>query len=166
MWSEVSERYASEPAKQEVIKFILERGYSVDEELGIHSDGIKLQNSEIAVAIGVDRRTVNKTVESILDDDEIRTVFENLTSIPFLREAAPVLDLHVIEVQVSDAEETGLLSKLSQVFADNDVLVRQAIVEDPYFSDQPTFIAIIENFENELITDLKTMDFVETVVYT
>lgn len=164
MWEEITERFQSEPAKQEVVEFLLRRGYSVDEEMGVHADGIELNNQAIAEEVGVDRRTVGNTIESILADEELRAVFENLSTIPFLREAAPVLGLHVIEVRVSEPGETGLLSAISDVFADHGVLIRQAVVEDPYFSPRPTFVAIVGDFDSDLITELNSLAFVESVV--
>jgi predicted regulator of amino acid metabolism with ACT domain len=166
MWAEIIELFDDQPAKQETVKYLLKHGYSVDEDHGINANGAAITNTALAEQIGVDRRVVSETAEEILETPELREIFQNLSFIPFLEEAAPVLGLSVITVQVTDAKEPGLLAAITEVFADHDIMVRQAIVEDPYFTKQPQFVAIVDDtVPGELIIELDNLEFTTAVFY-
>jgi predicted regulator of amino acid metabolism with ACT domain len=160
------DRFDDEPAKQEVVRFLLQHGYAVDEENGINTNGMSLSDSDIAATLGVDRRVVSKTAETICQDDELQQIFRNLSSVPFLENTADVLGLSVITVQVDDAAETGLLADIAQVFTDYEVMIRQAVVQDPFFTEQPQFVAIIDGTPPEgMMIDLKKLEFSEGVFF-
>ncbi|MFB6136092.1 MAG: amino acid-binding protein [Halobacteriaceae archaeon] len=161
---QVLRKFDSSPGKRQVVELLLQRGYSVTEDERVVSDGIEIPYKHIQDEIGVDRRVVKSTTEAILADEELRDVFQNLSSISFLKQAAPQLGLSVIDVGVSDAAEPGLLADLTAVFADHEVVLRQCVAEDPYFSQDPGFTAIVDGeVPGELITDLSALPFVTHV---
>ncbi|MFB6138517.1 MAG: amino acid-binding protein [Halobacteriaceae archaeon] len=160
----VLEKFDASPGKRRVVELLLRRGYAVDEEGRVVSDGIEIPYKHIQDEIGVDRRVVKSTTEAILADDELRAVFQNLSSISFLREAAPELGLSVISVGVADAAEPGLLAELTAVFAEHEVVLRQCVAEDPFFSAEPGFTAIVDGeVPGALLTDLSALPFVTDV---
>jgi predicted regulator of amino acid metabolism with ACT domain len=160
----VMEEFDTAPAKRRVVELLLRRGYAVDDEGRVVSDGIEIPYKHIQDEIGVDRRVVKSTTEAILADDELRSLFRNLSSISFLADAAPELGLSVISVGVSDAAEPGLLAELTAVFDRHGVVIRQAVAEDPHFSSEPGFTAIVDGeVPGELITDLNAVAFVTHV---
>lgn len=161
---EVLARFEDSPGKRRVVELLLQRGYAVDADGRVVSDGIEIPYKHIQDEIGVDRRVVKSTTEAILADEELRTVFENLSSISFLKRAAPELGLSVIAVDVAEAAEPGLLAELTAVFAEHEVILRQCVAEDPYFSRDPGFTAIIDGeVPGALLTDLSALPFVTGV---
>jgi predicted regulator of amino acid metabolism with ACT domain len=164
MFDEIMEKFEGSPSQQEVVRLLLERGFSVSEEGRVVSGGIEIPDTQIARELGVDRRVVDATTDAILADDDLRPIFRNISSIPSLRDLAPVLDLTVLTVEVRDAEQSGIVATVTSMIADRGVSIRQAITEDPEFTDEPRLYVITgEALPGELLTDLKDLAFVRRV---
>ncbi|MDY6775105.1 MAG: amino acid-binding protein [Halobacteria archaeon] len=164
MWESIIERFEGSPSQKKVIKLLLERGFSVNDEGRVVSGGIEIPNTQIAREIDVDRRVVDSTTSTILEDEELRDIFQNISSIPSLKDVAPVLGLSVLTIKVKDASSTGLLAEMASVISEHDVSIRQAVSDDPYFTDEPKF-TVITNGEvpGDLVNQLTSLDFVEKV---
>lgn len=166
MWETIMARFDEGTQEQAVIEYLLDHGLSVDKETGINADGLDIEPEAVAEQVGVDKRTVEETVEEIQADTELIDVFQSLSSLPFLEEASPVLGLSVVTVQVSTAEESGLLSSIAEVFERHDIVIRQAMVEDPNAAEFPQFVAILENtVPSELIINLENLSCTTGVFY-
>lgn len=164
MFDEIMGKFEGSPSQQAVIRLLLERGFSVNDEGRVVSGSIEIPNTQIAREIGVDRRVVDSTTDAILEDDELRRIFQNISHIPSLMDLAPVLDLTVVTVSVTDAEETGILATVTGTLADAGISIRQAVSEDPEFTDEPRLYLITdEPLPGSLITDLKELPFVRSL---
>jgi predicted regulator of amino acid metabolism with ACT domain len=164
MFDEIMEKFSDSPGQQQVIRLLLERGFSVNDEGRVVSGGIEIPNTEVAREVGVDRRVVNATTDAILEDEQLTRIFQNISAIPSLRDLAPVLDLTVLTVAVSDAEESGIVAAVTELLADREITIRQVISEDPEFTDDPRLYVITdEEFPGELITDIKALPFVHRI---
>jgi predicted regulator of amino acid metabolism with ACT domain len=161
MFDEIMQKFSDSPSQQRVIRLLLARGFSVNDDGRVVSGGIEIPNTGIAREIGVDRRVVDATTGAILDDDDLRPIFQNISSIPSLMDLAPVLDLTVLTVAVRDAEESGIVASVTTMIADRDISIRQVITEDPEFTDEPRLYVITDTaLPGDLITDLGEMEFV------
>lgn len=155
------QKFSDSPSQQRVIRLLLARGFSVNDEGRVVSGGIEIPNTGIAREIGVDRRVVDATTDAILDDDDLRPIFQNISSIPSLMDLAPVLDMTVLTVAVRDAEESGIVATVTTMIADRDISIRQVITEDPEFTDEPRLYVITDTaLPGDFITDLGDMEFV------
>ena len=164
MFDEIMEKFEGSPSQQEVVRLLLERGFSVSEEGRVVSGGIEIPDTQIARELGVDRRVVDSTTDALLADDDLRPIFRNISSIPSLRDLAPVLDLTVLTVEVRDAEQSGIVATVTSMIADRGVSIRQAITEDPEFTDEPRLYVITdEPIPGGLLTDIKNLAFVRRV---
>ena len=161
VFEEIMQKFSDSPSQQRVIRLLLERGFSVNEEGRVVSGGIEIPNTGIAREAGVDRRVVNATTDAILADDELRPIFRNISAVPSLMDLAPVLDMTVLTVAVRDAEESGIVAAVTGRIADRDIPVRQVLSEDPEFTDEPRLYVITDRaLPGELITDLQDLAFV------
>ncbi|MDY7081864.1 MAG: amino acid-binding protein, partial [Halobacteria archaeon] len=157
-------KFDDSPSQQRVIKLLLERGFSVNDEGRVVSGEIEIPNTQIAQEVGVDRRVVDSTTSAILEDDELRGIFQNISSIPSLMDVAPVLGLTVLTIEVKDAASTGILAELSRIIADHGISIRQAVSDDPYFTDEPKFTVITNSdVPGDVITEIAELGFVEEV---
>ncbi|MCU4741211.1 amino acid-binding protein [Halobacteria archaeon AArc-m2/3/4] len=164
MFDEIMEKFEGSPSQQAVIRLLLERGFSVNDEGRVVSGGIEIPNTGIAREIGVDRRVVDSTTGAVLEDDELRRIFQNISQVPSLMDLAPVLDLTVLSVEVADAEDEGIVSAVTGVLADHGVSIRQTISEDPEFTDEPRLYLITdEDLPGELITEIRDLEFVRKI---
>lgn len=164
MWDEIMDKFEGSPSQKEVIKLLLERGFSVNDEGRVVSGGIEIPNTQIAREINVDRRVIDSTTSTILEDEELRDIFQNISSIPSLKDVAPVLGLSVLTVEVDEPSSTGIIAEISTIIADHGISIRQAVSDDPYFSDDPTFTVITNgDIPGDLIEDLMDLDYVKKV---
>ena len=161
MFDEIMDKFAGSPSQQAVVRLLLERGFSVNEDGRVVSGGIEIPNTQVATEVGVDRRVVDSTTDALLSDDELRPIFENISAVPSLRDLAPVLDLSVLTVEVGDAEEPGIVAGVTGIIADHEVSIRQTISEDPEFTDEPRLSIITdEPLPGAVLTEIREMGFV------
>ncbi|WP_114577989.1 amino acid-binding protein [Saliphagus sp. LR7] len=164
MFDEIMEKFEGSPSQQAVIRLLLERGFSVNDEGRVVSGGIEIPNTGIAREIDVDRRVVDSTTDVILADPELRRIFQNISQVPSLMDLAPVLDLTVLSIEVADAEAKGLVASVTGTLADHGVSIRQTISEDPEFTDEPRlYLVTDQEIPGELITALRDLEFVRKI---
>jgi predicted regulator of amino acid metabolism with ACT domain len=164
MFDEIMEKFEGSPSQQAVIRLLLERGFSVNDEGRVVSGGIEIPNTGIAREIGVDRRVVDSTTDAILADEELRRIFQNISQVPSLMDLAPVLDLTVLTVEVSDAEQKGIVAAVTGLLADHDISIRQTISEDPEFTDDPKLHIVTDQpLPGDLINEIRALAFVRKI---
>jgi predicted regulator of amino acid metabolism with ACT domain len=164
MFDEIMEKFEGSPSQQAVIRLLLERGFSVNDEGRVVSGGIEIPNTGIAREIDVDRRVVDSTTDAILADDELRRIFQNISAIPSLMDLAPVLDLTVLTVAPTDAEREGIVAEVTGRIADRGISIRQTISEDPEFTDEPRlYVVTDEELPGDLINEISDLAFVRKI---
>jgi predicted regulator of amino acid metabolism with ACT domain len=164
MFEEIMQQFEGSPSQQAVIRLLLERGFSVNEEGNVVSGGIEIPDTRIARELDIDRRVVDSTTDAILADDDLRRIFTNISAIPSLMDLAPVLDLTVLTVAVADAGEEGIIADVSRLLAERDIAIRQLISEDPEFTDEPRLHVITDDpVPGELLTEIRSLPYVRTI---
>ncbi len=164
MWTEIIKKFSRFPAQEKVIRLLLERGFQINSEGKVVSGTIEIPHTQIAKEIGVDRRIVNATTRVILGDDKLRKVFQNLHSITFLREVAPLLGLSVMIIIPQDAQKIGILGDVASLIAEQGISIRQAVTDDPYFTEDPKLTIITDGkASGDLINALMKLPSVKSV---
>ena len=164
MFDEIMEKFSDSPGQQRVIRLLLERGFSVNDEGRVVSGGIEIPDTGIAREAEVDRRVVDATTDAVLADDQLRPIFQNISAIPSLMDLAPVLDLTVLTVTVRDPEEPGIVARVTELVADRGVSIRQVISEDPEFTDDSQLYLIADNeLPGELLNEIRRLAFVRRI---
>ncbi len=157
-------KFEGSPGQQRVIRLLLERGFSVNDEGRVVSGDIEIPDTQVAREVGVDRRVVDSTTSAILADEELLRIFRNISQIPSLKDLAPVLDLHVLTVEVTDADQPGIVAEITGHIADEGISIRQTISEDPEFTDEPRLIVVVEaSPPGDLIASLSELAYVRQV---
>lgn len=160
----IMDKFEGSPSQQAVIRLLLERGFSVNDEGRVVSGSIEIPNTQIARELDIDRRVIDATTNAILDDPELKQIFQNISSIPSLRDLAPVLDLSVVSIAVHDADEPGIVASITSLIADRGISIRQTFSEDPEFTDEPKLYIITDTpLPGELLTAIMEFDFVRSV---
>jgi hypothetical protein len=164
MFDEIMRKFEGSPGQQRVIRLLLERGFSVNDEGRVVSGTIEIPDTQVAREVGVDRRVVDSTTAAILEDDRLRRIFQNISQIPSLKDLAPVLDLHVLTVEVQEADRPGIVTAVTGMIADRDISIRQAISEDPEFTDEPRLIVVTdESLPGDLVAEIADLSYVRQV---
>ncbi|MFP8954640.1 amino acid-binding protein [Natrialbaceae archaeon A-arb3/5] len=164
MFDEIMGKFEGSPSQQAVIRLLLERGFSVNDEGRVVSGGIEIPNTGIAREIGVDRRVVDSTTDVILADQELRRIFQNISQVPSLMDLAPVLELTVLSIVPDNAGQEGIVAGVTGVLADNGISIRQTISEDPEFTDEPRLYLITDQeLPGAVITEIRDLDYVRKI---
>jgi predicted regulator of amino acid metabolism with ACT domain len=164
MFDEIMGKFAGSPGQQAVVRLLLERGFSVNGAGRVVSGGIEIPDTQVASEVGVDRRVVDATTETVLEDEELRRIFRNISAVPSLMDLAPVLDLSVLTVEVSEADETGIVAAVAGAVADHDIPIRQLLTDDPEFSAAPRLYLVTDAaLPGALLTEIRDMAFVRRI---
>lgn len=164
MWQEIMAMFEGLPSQKKVIELLLARGFQVSPEGKVASGGIDIPHTQIASEIGVDRRVVDMTVKRIQKEPVLTNVFENIRSIAFLVDVAPLLGLSVVIIHPMDARECGILGDVAMVIAKRGFSIRQAVSDDPYLTDDPKLTIITDKtIPGELIEEIGKLKSVKGV---
>jgi len=164
MFDEIMEKFSDSPGQQAVIRLLLERGFSVNDEGGSSPAGSRSPTPASPARWASTAGSSTRRRGAILDDEELTRIFTNISAIPSLMDLAPVLDLTVLTVAVRDAEETGIVATVTDAIADHELTIRQVISEDPEFTDEPVLYVITdEDLPGELINELRAFEFVRRI---
>jgi len=155
MWSTISEYLKDYPERLKVARVLIENGLTVRNGK-VYLNEIEIPPIRVARVSGVDRRTVNETLNAIGTNRELRLIFEGMRSAGHsLKEIARHLDLGVVEITPVDAKTPGILAKSAIILANSGLSIRQAIVDDPELSPEPKLTLIAEKkIPGELIPAL------------
>ena len=145
MWSAILKKFEKHPAQEKVLKILFERGFQINDEGKVVSGDIEIAHTQLAKEAGVDRRVVDSTTDTILSDELLKNIFQNVHSIPFLRDVAPLLGLGVVVITPDDAADTGILAEVSRVISDHNISIRQAVSDDPHFISEPRLTIITDS---------------------
>ncbi|KXA97772.1 amino acid-binding protein [candidate division MSBL1 archaeon SCGC-AAA259I09] len=165
MWSKILTFFERNPAQLKIARVLYKYGFRVTEDGNIVCGSIRIPDVQIAEEAGVDRRTVDATVRTVLENEELREIFSNLRPVPYLKGVASPLGLGLIEIVPTDATEVGIINKVTSIISKHGLSVRQSITDDPYFTDQPKLTIITtESVPGEVIEELREIDSVESVI--
>jgi predicted regulator of amino acid metabolism with ACT domain len=156
MWTIIQEKFKNHPAQEKVIRLLLERGFQINAGGRVVTGGIEIPHTQIANEIGVDRRVVDSTCETISQDEKLMQIFKNVRTIPFLRDVAPLLGLGVIIIAPDNAARKGLLGAVATAVAEHGITIRQAVSDDPYITENPQLTIIMEGKATGLLVDSLT----------
>ncbi len=166
MFDEIMRKFEGSPSQQAVIRLLLERGFSVNEDGRVVSGGIEIPDTGIARELDVDRRVVDATTDAIRDDPELRRIFENITATPSLMDLAPALDLTVLTIEPIDASGSGIVAGITGLFAERDIPLRQVLSDDPEFTDEPKLYLITDvDIPGELLVEVRDLEYVRRVEF-
>jgi len=155
MWDKVAKCLEGYPERLAVAKILIKNGLCIRNG-NIYCDEIMIPTLRISRAANVDRRTVTQTVKMIQQDPELNVIFKSIRPAgTSLREIARNLNLGVVEITVVDARAPGILAQSALLLAEENISIRQAIVDDPELTPEPKLTLIAEKkIPGELIPQL------------
>jgi predicted regulator of amino acid metabolism with ACT domain len=155
MWNKIKKHLQEYPERLRVARVLVENGLTAKDNK-IYLNHIEIPPVRIARVAGVDRRTVNQTLNTIKANRELRLIFEEMRSAGHsLKEIAKPLNLGVVEITPADAKTLGILARSATILTKAGLSIRQAIVDDPELSPEPKLTLIAEKkIPGELISEL------------
>jgi predicted regulator of amino acid metabolism with ACT domain len=155
MWNMIKNQLREYPERLKVARVLIENGLSIQDSK-ICLNQIEIPPVRIARVAGVDRRTVNETINTIESNSDLKLIFEEIRPAGHsLKEIAKHLNLGVLEITPVNAKSPGILSNAAMILNRAGLSIRQAIVDDPELSPEPKLTLIIEKkIPGELIPEL------------
>ena len=163
MWQVLIDHFRRYPAQERVVRLMIENGLRIKDG-AVCAGTVEVADTAIGRAADVDRRIVRSTIETILQDPRLERVFTRFSPTLHLKDVAPDLGCGVIEVIPTNASQPGILAGVSKAIADARISIRQAIVEDPDFTDEPRLFVVTETrVPSHLIPSLQAVPGVKGV---
>lgn len=143
MWATLIEYFQRYPAQEKIARLLIQNGLRIQGGK-IYSGNIELSDSALGRAAEVDRRIIAATIRTIESNPELLKVFNHFRPTLHLKEVANALGWGVIEIVPDNASRPGILAGVSSLIAREGISIRQAVVDDPDFSDAPRLFIVTE----------------------
>jgi predicted regulator of amino acid metabolism with ACT domain len=143
MWKLIEQHFKPYPTQEKIAQKMLSYGLKIKNKT-IYCGDIALSASKIAKALGVDRRAVTATIQTITSNPDLLTIFSNLLPTCHLKEVAPHMHWGVIEIIPTDPSTPGILAEVATIIAEHNISIRQAIGDDFEFTEEPRLFIITE----------------------
>jgi predicted regulator of amino acid metabolism with ACT domain len=158
MWNQIRNYFKDLPAQQKVAKLLFERGFQVNDGGNIVSGHIEIPHTQIAKEVGVDRRAVDSTIQTIQSTPQLKRIYQNLRQICSLEEVAREFNMSVIVFIPQNASQSGIIAQVTQLVSQKGLSIRQALAEDPETNGYAKLILILEGeIVPELINDIRKL---------
>ena len=165
MWSDIIHEFTDSPSQSKVVRFLLENGFGINKDGRVTCNGIEVPATQIAKAIGSDRRVVDATAQRILTIPSLREIFIRMRATPDLSNVAESLGLTVITVLPKNASERGIVGAAVRVLSGHNLSIRQIFVTDPQFSEEPKLVIILDQLlPHGVIEEIRALPQVKKVI--
>lgn len=144
------------PSQAHVAKYLLETGIRIQGSK-LYADRVAVSHSQVAAALGKDKRIVTSTVRTIENSPRLQSIYSKLKPSCNLIEVAPEMGWGIIEITLSDPALPGILGKVTTAIGETGVSIRQIIGEDPVFTMGTIFIiteSVLPGFCLEKLRDI------------
>jgi len=159
MWPELEEVFKNKPSQQKVVEMLLEFGFAVlheGDKARVYAAEIELPISKVARAVGVDRKVVDQTIETIVELDFLYAVFSRLKPVADISEVAKhaktaedkaILTKYtgrgVMEIRAL-SESVGIAAEATRLLADKDLSIQFMLAKDPRLSVESTLVIVTD----------------------
>ncbi len=159
----VEDAFKDSPSQMKVVRKMLFYGLSVKDGR-IYCNDVEVNNKSLARACNVDQRVVKSVIEKISDNEELSKIFSSLEASINLKDVANAIGFGVLEISAFNPKEPGIIAAVSTVIAQHGINIRQAIVEDPEFIEEPRLYIITEEpLPGEIIPKIKNIKNVKSI---
>ncbi len=164
MWKQIEHYFNTYPQRKKIAQKMMEYGIQIHNNT-FRCGQIELSDSKIARAFQVDRRAVTATRDVIKKEPELLKIFSNLTPTCHLKDVAPHMKWGIIEIIPVDPSMPGILAEVATIIATNNISIRQAIVDDFEFTEEPkVFIITEKQIPGNLLTTIRNAKGVKAVL--
>lgn len=142
------------PARRKVAEFLFENGLSVRNGK-IYIRNVEVPISELARAIGVNRKIIYHTIEYIEKTYSLKLIFERLNPLPGLIDVAPLMGWEVLEIDVDKGGYERAFAEVMRILAENNVRVMEVFSRNLREGTSKIFIVIDGTLPVETFAKIK-----------
>jgi len=148
------------PSQAEIAKYMLEFGIR-QENNKLFFDRVAISHSQVADALGKDKRIVSATVKTIKQNKNLYRIYSNLQPTCNLKNMAHNMGWGVICIELNDPNMPGTLGRVSTKLGDMKISIRQA--QCPATDCDILYIITDNPITGEVIEELKGLRNVKTI---
>ncbi len=164
MWRKLKPFFKGYPAQERIAQLMLNCGLRVKGG-AIYAGDVAIADTAIARAVGVDRRVVTATLETIGKTPFLRDFFARLWPVCHLGNVATQMGWGALEILPANASQPGILAGTAAIIAEAGISVRQVVVDDPEVVEDPRAMLITEKpVPEHLLPRIRQLDGVRGVV--
>jgi predicted regulator of amino acid metabolism with ACT domain len=164
MWNYIAHYFDNYPKQKRIAQKMLEYGLSIKND-HIYCGSIELSDSKIARALSTDRRAIKATITTISKEEKLKKIFSKLRPTCHLKDMASEMGWDVLEIIPTNASQPGILAQVSQIIADEQINIRQAIVDDIEITEEPHLFVVTETrIPPRIIPKIKDIPTVKAVL--
>lgn len=142
---------------------LLRLGLKVDSKGKVYAGNIEVPPAKIGRALNVDRRVVIETARAIASDSKLLQIFYKLEPRAFIGNSAKELGFDSIEIR-ANPKKKGIVAGVTKILADEGIVIRQVITDDPDLFPDPVLTIVIDGKLNaNVIRRLKELKFAEGI---
>ncbi len=165
MWKDITHYFDPYPKQKKIAQKMLEYGLHLHNN-SIYCGPIELSDSKIARGLDLDRRAIKATIETITKHEKLMKIFTQLKPTCHLRDMAQELGWDVLEIIPTTASQPGILAKVATIISQENISIRQAIVDDFEINEEPRLFVITEQrIPPRLIPKIKAIPSVKSVIF-
>lgn len=160
----LEEFFENAHGRKAVATALLRYGLRVDSTGKIRFGNIEVPPAKIARALSIDRRVVIATARAIASDNKLLQIFYRLEPRAFFGNAAKELGFDAIEIR-ADPKKKGIVAAVTKIIADDGIVIRQVMSDDPDLFPDPILTVIIDGkLPIRTIKKLKEAKFAHSVL--
>jgi predicted regulator of amino acid metabolism with ACT domain len=164
MWKKIAKYFDKYPKRKKLAQKLIEYGLSVKDGK-IYCDIIELSSSKIARAFRIDRRIIKATIKTITTKKDLERIYSGLKPTCHLKDVAEAMNWGVIEILPEDPSMPGIIAGVTKILADENISVRQAIVDDFELTEEPRlFIVMEQSIKGQFIPKIRNVKGVKAVL--
>jgi uncharacterized protein len=164
MWNYIASYFKQYPKQKKIAQKMLEHGLSIKNN-HITCGSIALSDTKIARALTVDRRAIKATINTINKHQKLKNIFSKLRPTCHLKNMAPEMGWDVLEIIPTNASQPGILAQIATIIADENINIRQAIVDDIEITEEPHLFVVTETkIPPEIIPKIRNIPSVKSVL--
>ena len=160
MWNQLEKEFSRTPSQAEVAKYMLNVGIR-QQDNKLFFDKVFVSQSQVAEALGKDKRVVAATIKTIKNSKQLYSIFSNLQPTCNLINLAKNMGWGVICIELSDPNMPGTLGRVSTKLGDMKVSIRQT--QCPATDCYMLYIITDNPITGDVIEELKNVRNVKTI---
>jgi len=160
MWNQLVKEFSRTPSQAEVAKYMLETGIR-QEGNKLFFEKVAISHSQVAEALGKDKRVVAATVKTIKKNKRLYSIYSKLQPTCNLMNMAHDMGWGVICIELINPNMPGTLGRVSTKLGDMKISIRQA--QCPATACDILYIITDNPITGDVITALKDLKNVKTI---
>lgn len=164
MWTNVKKQFERKVVRPEIVRKLIECGMRVGDDEKIYVGNVEVDYTAVANSLDVDRRVVKQTVQQILGNRYLRSLFTKTMPLgTSLLDLVSQLGYSAVVIE-ADPKSPGVMAAVAEILSRHGTVVRQAVAEDPEMVPDAKMTLVVEGqLTGQAIEELNALKIVRSI---